>query len=251
MNTQHHLTTHLKALALAGAFSFTAILATHAAFQPLPENGIEGFVTLTNMSGTSTGGLLVGTLDSPFAETIQAEFSGILRTRVVSRTGVLGGPLDFYYELANLSPGKPPIGSGGDSDIYRFDTQGGYAGLSNISVGGETGVVFGVPAGGKFALTSDRGFSPGGVGFEFQPTPPPTPFIGAASNLDVGQTSQWLVVRTNETTFTSVLVFVEGFGTGIAGSFAPIPEPTTIGFGLGILGVCASGFLKGRRKVTA
>ncbi len=251
MNTQHSLTAPLKAFAMAGAFSFIATVAAHAAFQPLPQNGIEGSVTLTNMSGTFGTGLVVGSLDSPYSETINNEFSGILRTRVVSRTGVLGGPLDFYYELVNLSPGKPPIGSGGDSDIFRFSTDGGYGGLSNIFVSGETGLVAGVPAGGKFALTADRGFGSDGVGFEFQPTPPPTPFIGDPRNLDVGQTSQWLVVRTNETQFTSVLGVIDGFGTGIAGTFAPIPEPTTIGFGLGILGVCASGWLKARRKVAA
>ena len=123
MTILNHISTTVKAVALAGTFSLIGFSTTQAAFVALP------LPVIPETPGVALGGLTTigvgkvvdfktvafvdNALPTPFA-------SGILNSFVVDRGG---GLLDFYYQVVNTSPGPDPLC---DADFYRFKTTGGF-----------------------------------------------------------------------------------------------------------------------------
>lgn len=191
-----------------------------------------------NFGGTVVVG---GDITVPFTDLSPSpNFTGSLRTTVVRNAG---GTLDFYYQLANNTT------SPANSELYRltlntfssaFSTSGTSYEAFNIA-NGLTGIVGGAPSvnGTMPAYSVDRqgaAFSaPGGFGFDFGDLQFVGDLVGPFSNLLAGQTSNFLLVRTNATQFTGTSASVNGVGTAQPiRSFAPIPEPTTILVGLAL-----------------
>jgi MYXO-CTERM domain-containing protein len=73
------------------------------------------------------------------------------------------------------------------------------------------------------------------VGFDFPIQPPPA-FIGDPMNIEAGETSTFLVVRTNSRAYGNVQMVIDGAGTSFARTFAAVPEPGSMIFGLALLG---------------
>ena len=82
--------------------------------------------------------------------------------------------------------------------------------------------------------------------------PPGDPsYAPSPANIEGGQVSEWLVVRT-----TSAVPSIAALGgysveidTGAGAAFAvPIPEPTTVAFGLALTGVCLNSLRRKYKK---
>lgn len=232
---------------------------SHAQFVNLPPGTPQGGVALPDNTPGALSGTVIASMSNPFVDNAQPLpfASGILKSFVIDRGA--GSGYDFVYQLVNTSV-PPPDDL---SEFFRLKTVNGFEGFttsvantnafSGLSVA--PGVTF-VPAsftmGAQLedAATADRDVgSVGSVGFDF-PTQPPSPFIGNPDNVGQGESSSFLVVRTNARSFSQVQAQVSGAATGLANVFAPVvPEPGTVGFGLAMLGVCASRALK-RRKMS-
>ncbi len=201
------------------------------AFVTLPSPTPEVPGVLLDPNTTGLAGTVVGFMDdalpTPFA-------SGTLRTIVVDRDPTAGVALDFYYQLVNSSPGPDPMG---DADFFRFKTTGGFSntqvpGVDPVAVaqtttlaglvGGTSGINFGSYAQGgalQTAMTADRDVgSPGSVGFDFPNHPA---FTGSPNNVNFGQSSAFLVVRTNAANFVATQSAVSGSSTAFPITFAP------------------------------
>lgn len=245
MNKSNVLTTTFKTAALVGAFSLFSAVSSHAAFQPL------GFPTPEGTAGTLSALPIapVGTLaPGGFLSTSYSDsfgFSGTLNTYVIQTSP--GGPLDFYYQLVNTTPG--PDGIVGDEQISRLSVQGGFLGAVMVAQTNLNPTTLAALAGTvKIANSADRGeplVTNGNLGFTFP--------VGAATytsnlgNVASGQQSNFLVVRTTSTTFTGATarIGVNG-GNQDVGTFAPVPEPSSILFGLGMFGVALTSRAKRR-----
>lgn len=263
MTIQKPISTKVKAVALAGAFSLIGFSTMQAAFvalpSPTPETPGVAFGGLTGgLTGTVIDFKSVSFVDNaqptPFA-------SGILNSFVVDRGG---GLLDFYYQLVNTSPGPDPFG---DADFYRLKTTAGFDQLQNPSLlagisvaqtnslAGLAPGAFAAQIGGlttgaglQIAQTADRDVGTfGSVGFDF-PTQPPLPFTGNPQDVNFGESSAFLVVRTNSTAYGMIQSAVSGSATAIVGTFAAIPEPSSVLFGLAMFGVTLSSRIKARRS---
>jgi hypothetical protein len=181
-----------------------------------------------------TDNATVGGVPTPFAR-------GTMRSLAVDRGG---GLLDFYYQLVNTTPGQPDL----SSEFFRLTIDNGFSPSSVLSVGNTNtlaGLTAGVGSGfvaGSYtqgalledAASADRGVPGSGtIGFVF-PTQPPVPFIGDSRNVGVGESSNFLVVRTNTTSISSTTSTVSGAATSFPRVLAPIPEPTTILMGMAL-----------------
>jgi hypothetical protein len=242
------------ALALIGAISLLAVATGQAAFTALPSPTPEfPGVTLTATNGLT--GTIIAFNDSSFSETgiPGPSFTGTLRSLVVQQPG---GNLDFYYQVINTSTPALLVGlpAGTSQDIYRVKTTGGYVPTSITATttfrqDGVTGLTLGsgvvipgglgsILAGTQAPATADRDEGTvGSLGFDF------ARFIGNPTdplNVNAGETSNFLVVRTNASTFGLSPTVISGDGSARATAFTPIPEPGTVLFGLAVLGVCAS-----------
>ena len=161
----------------------------------------------------------------------------MLRSFVVDRDPTAGVALDFYYQLVNTSPGPDPFG---EADFYRMKTIGGFdatliPGINPVLVGqttslagllaGTSGINFASytqGAGLQSAATADRDVGAvGSVGFDF-PTQPPLPFTGNPNDVNFGESSTFIVVRTNATTFATVQMTISGSASSSASTFAPV-----------------------------
>lgn len=194
------------------------------------------------LGGYTTGftGTVVAFQQTSFVDNVRPiPFArGIFNSFVVDRGG---GLLDFYYQLVNTSDPDPF----GFADFFRFDIVAGYnqlqnpfllsgilvaqtnslAGLNTFAFPAIAGLTQG--AGLQAAATADRDVGTfGNVGFSF-PTQPPIPSIGNPNNVNVDETSAFLVVRTISPTYAVAQSRVSGFGTATIGTFAPTPEPTS------------------------
>ena len=177
-----------------------------------------------------------------------------MRSFVVNRGG---GLLDFYYQLVNTSAPPPDM----FSEFFRMKTSGGFDPSLVLSVG-QTDSLAGLVAGAgsgfvagsyttgaslQLAKTADRDVGTiGSVGFDF-PTQPPAAFIGDPENLEAGETSTFLVVRTNSTQFGNIQMAIDGAGTSFATSFAAVPEPGSMIFGLALLGAVGASRRRAKR----
>jgi hypothetical protein len=242
MNKPNAFTQTLRAAALIGAFSLVATSASQAAFVGLPSPTPE--VPGAALGGlTATGG---GTVLADQTSSFSNSFStGSLRSIVVNRGG---GALDFYYQLVNTT-GAPA--AFGDEQFWRLNILSGFnqaavPGLDPVTVA-QTNIdpVTNLPVGGlKPATSADRDFgAPGDVAFEFPVAPG---FTGDPLNIAAGQSSTFLVVRTNSTTYLSTTAHVSSGDTGIAATFAVVPEPSSVLFGLAMFGVALTSRVRGR-----
>ncbi len=243
-----NLTTKTQALAIAGVLSIFAATSATAAFVPdgTPFNpGIP-------LAGTANyGGMALSDTVVNFSESANLPplFTGTLRTVVVQNGG---GLLDFYYQIGGITEPQ-----GFDADIFRFTIDGfdpfatGVMDYSTNGLTGITGLVNGAgPAPTNAPLTADRDPSLGtGVGFTFSSFP----YFGDPNNLNAGDTSFFMIVRTNATEFTPVGALVSGFGTALVQTSGPtsvsaIPEPGSALIGLAVMGLCGSGLFRRNRK---
>lgn len=260
MNKSKIVQTTFKAAALMGAFSLIAS-ASQAAFVALPSPTLETPGAL--LGGLTTIGVgkvidfrsvafVDNALPTPFA-------SGILNSFVVDRGA---GKLDFYYQVVNTSTGPDPFG---DADFFRFKTLAGFDAVQNpqlasgISIA-QTNSLAGLDttmfpavagltqgAGLQIAQTGDRDEGTvGSVGFDF-PTQPPIPFTGNPGDVNFGESSSFLVVRTDSTTYGQIVSAISGSATAFpVGTFAAVPEPSSVLFGLGMFGVALTNRAKRR-----
>lgn len=263
MKIQQPIATTFHVFALAGAISLFAAATSQAGFVPLGPGLVSDNPGVSLGANQSTGGgTVLKALDVNFTDNATDSFgnplpfaTGTLRSFVVDRGG---GLLDFYYQLVNTTPG--PAGVDLTKELYRIKSIGGFGPAETLSVG-QTNTLAGLFAGGssgfvpgsyttvglKSANSADRELgTPGSVGFDFPSTEPA--FIGnAAENIDAGQTSSFLVIRSNSKTYGVTSVAIDGAATSFAVAFSSVPEPGSMVFGLALLGVTAAG----RRQRTA
>jgi MYXO-CTERM domain-containing protein len=248
-----NLTSATRALAFAGALSFLAITSASAAVvaDGTPFNPGVALTGTANYGGTA----LLDTTTN-FAETLTPTFTGTLRT-VIVQNGV--GTLDFYYQLSNIvstTTGQPPV-SNAPADIFRLTIDGFdpfATGVMDYSTNGLAGIAGVNPfvVGNKSPMTADRDPSIGsGVGFGFASNPGLPEFD--PNNLNQGDTSFFMIVRTNATAYTGTTAIVSGFGTALASTYAPvdvsaIPEPGSALVGMAVMGLCGSGLVRRRRQ---
>jgi hypothetical protein len=248
MKTPNSNRTKALATALMGAASLFTAAGGHAAFSLVPYGGT---LNLSGTAGTPPGGDVKDSKQVAFTDTANPTFTGFLRSIVVDADGAGPGTnLDFYYQIENVSTLGTPAS---DYDIISFALQQGFGTGNNVqadwlsslgTLGGETLLfVPKVPTAGKTVYQATREFVPtDGAGFTFDSdlglpdTNPPF------NNIGKGQVSNWLVLRTTASTWTSVSSAI-GYGLGAATpdapSFAPVPEPSSVLLGLVGLGVFA------------
>lgn len=253
MKIQNSITITVRAIALSGAFSLLGGLAAQAAFTVLPPGTPEtpGVGVPIAAPGEITGTVLK-VRDASFADTGTPPplNTGTLRSFVVDRGA---GLLDFYYQLVSTS--SPA------EELFRIKSIGGFApglalsvsqtsSLAGLVAGGGSGFVAGSytqGAGLEDASTADRDVgSIGSVGFDLSNPPA---FFPDPENVQGGETSTFLIIRTNANQYGDVQAQISGSGgTSLATTFAAVPEPGSMIFGLGVLGVC---FLRNRRSQAA
>lgn len=225
----------LLAASLAGILVIAPVDSTHAALVA-PGGGAAVLAGTTNFGGTVVGDKTVA-----FAEP-SSFFTGTLRSVVVQNGA---GLLDFYFQIANTS--APAL----DDDIFRlaltnFNGFGTGAGDS-LQVDFVTNGLTGIAGAGAFSIGTKPAYSgdrlpdvpSDQVGFDFDPSG----FLGGPGNVDAGETSQFVVIRTNARLFQNVAEeIVSGNGTAFASGFAPVavPEPGTALAGLIAFGACAA-----------
>ncbi len=263
---------YLWITAVAGVTAALGTVSAKAAFVPLPDNA-PGFPGSTPLSGStlgpdSLGGTVIASSEQNWVGTIvnPNTYQGTLRSMVVANT--VGG-LDFYYQVINTSLGGPDVGN----DIWRIAIPGwaltdptnpveatfrtdGLAGLTLDGLSsGWTGTTSNKPGATSNVFSADRDpvfdspdFFGGGAAFDFDPSqfnnldPDGDLVTTTPQTIDAGERSNWLVLRTNYLFFNVVdSAVLSGFGSGLASTFAPIPEPSTVLFGLAMFGVCAGG----------
>jgi hypothetical protein len=233
-------------VSLVSAISLLVAASSQAAFTSLPSPTPEFPGVPLGANQATGGGTVLATLNSSFVDNaMPTSFaSGILRSFVVDRGG---GLLDFYYQLINTSAPPPDM----LSEFFRMKTLGGFDpslvlsvgqtdSLAGLVAGSGSGFVAGsytTGAGLQAAATADRDVATlGSVGFDF-PTQPPPAFIGDPNNVEQGESSTFLVVRTNSKSYGNVQMTIDGAGTSFANTFAPVPEPGSMIFGLAVLGI--------------
>ena len=150
------------------------------------------------------GGVILAQVAAPFAG---PKFSGTVTSTVLAgdASNPLGG-LTFTYLLQNNANSIDEIGRFTINDFAGF--------LTDVS--------FQVGPGLPPAIV-DRNTAGDVIGFSFFGPP-----IGAGL-LAPGQFSALLVVQTNATIFNQTFVSVIDGGVAMAPSFAPLPEPATLG----------------------
>ena len=266
MTNKNPITTTVRAAALVGAFSLIALSSTQAAFTPLPFGTPEtpGVPLGAPMLGAT--GKVIAFNPQSFVDNAQPTpfASGILNSFVVDRGG---GLLDFYYQVVNTSTGPDPFG---DADLYRLKTLAGFDPVQNSQLVsgllvGQTNTLTGLDtsmfpavagltqgAGLQAAATADQSVGTiGSVGFDF-PTQPPLPFTGNPNDVNFGESSSFLIVRTNSTVFGAIQSAISGSATAFpVGTFAAVPEPSSVLFGLAMFGVTLSSRIKARRSKSA
>lgn len=250
------LTTFTKGWVAALAVTLASIVSTQAALVNVAPGTIETPGVALGLGTAGLTGNVVASRTTNFTSGAGV-FSGTLRSMVVDRGA---GLLDFYYQVQNTTPG--PIGAG--SDIFRLAINGfsgvalnggpvsatfrsdGTVGLAALLGGFST-----VGTKGVGSADRDPGISgAGGLGFDFGAT---HSFFDP-NNVDAGQTSFWMVARTNATAFNNNFATVSGadtaFNVSTFTALVPVPEPGSALAGMLALGLCCSGIFTRRRSAT-
>jgi hypothetical protein len=248
MKIQNSVTITVRAIALASAFSLVGGITAQAAFTALPPGTPETPGVVVPIEAAPTGTVLK-IRDAAFSDTGTPPplNTGVLRSFVVDRGA---GLLDFYYQLVSTS--NPA------EELFRIKSIGGFdpsltlsvaqtTSLAGLVAGGGSGFVAGsyTQGGGlEDASTADRDVgSIGSVGFDLSNPPA---FFPSPENVSGGESSTFLIIRTSSTQYGDVTAQISGSGgTSLASTFAAVPEPGSMVFGLGVLGVC---FLRNRKS---
>jgi hypothetical protein len=246
--------------ALTGLLTLAAVTTASAAL--VAPNTPEASAVVLNgtsfASDSSLEGWVVGNKTVNLSEPSNL-FQGTLQTVVVQN---FGGTLDFYFQLTNTSNLAPVnIGPGLGSDIFRFSLSGftgyGTGAGDALDIRYRTDGLAGALGIGPVAVGTNAPYSAdrdpalaslGGVGIDFDPSQ----FLGGPGNLDSGEVSNFLLIRTNARFFQNVNnEIVSGFGTAVASGYAPVavPEPATLlaGVFLGSFVACRD-LGRGRRR---
>jgi hypothetical protein len=251
-------TPKLGALALSGTLSLLAVAASSAALvAPLtPEiPGVALGAAVNNFGGT-----VVASQTLNFADvSVPSNFSGSLRSTVVRNPG---GTLDFYYQLANTTTATNIL----DPEIFRLTLNDFAPEFSTSGASYETFVIgnglTGITGAGAFANGTNAAFSAdrqndppftgvGTFGFDFGDDHFLDDVSAPFTNLQPGQTSNFLVVRTNAPSFRNTQALVVGAGTAFTQAFTPIPEPATALVGLALASFVGCAELGRKRRRTA
>ena len=249
MTTKNRISTTVRAAALVGAFSLIAVSTSQAIFMGLPSPTPEAAGVLLGGLTATGGGTIVATKSEAFTNAFNA---GTLNTWVVDRGA---GLLDFYYQVVNASAVPPPALD--DAQVWRVKTNGGFLPIGSVGAVSvaqtDISPVTGLPVAGlKPARTADRDEgSLGSVGFEFPVAPYLLPPGGDPLNVAVGQSSAFLVVRTNSTSFAMIAATISSADNSVVSTFAAVPEPGSVLFGLAMFGVTLSSRIRARRAKTA
>jgi hypothetical protein len=255
MKIQNSITTTVRAVALSGAFSLLGGFTAQAAFSGLPPGTPETpGVAVPTAAAAEVTGTVLAVRDAAFSDTGTPPpvNTGVLRSFVVDRGA---GLLDFYYQLVNTSVVDPVASL---DELFRIKSIGGFDpslalsvsqtdSLAGLVAGAGSGFVAGSytqGAGLEDASTADRDVgSVGSVGFDYSDPPA---FIPDPENVQGGETSTFLIVRTNANQYGDVTAQISGGGgTSLASTFAAVPEPGSMVFALGVLGTC---LLRNRRS---
>jgi hypothetical protein len=209
-------------LAIAGAVALTAFAAggSQAATGNLAPGGAVSPVSTTSVVFTNTLASETVSFTSP-----GSTYSGSLLSKVVNEGAAnsLGG-LTFVFQLTNNSstPNNP---NGSEDLLSRFSDQ--------VFSGYQTSVFYDTSSG-TFAPSSATRSAGLGASVFFN-------FLNGngQASLPAGTTSDYLVIRTDATTFTNALAGVSDGTTVNVASYMPgTPEPTSVAsFGLGGLGL--------------
>lgn len=246
---------------LAGILSLIAAPVSQAALVApmiLADPGVALGAGIPNFGGT-----VVANQTLNFADvSVPSNFSGSLRSTVVLNGA---GTYDFYYQLTNtttapnipdpeifrltLNDFAPTLSTSGTS-YEAFVVSNGLTGIANNPSGSVNGS--------NAAFSVDRQDNPpftgdGTVGFDFGDDHFLDDTTAPFTNLQPGQTSNFLVVRTNAQAFRNTQALVNGAGTAFTSAFTPIPEPATILVGLALASFvgCAELGRTRRRKALA
>lgn len=262
---------YLWITAMAGVTAALGAATSNAAFVNVPDNTPES-ADLSVPISTGLTGSVIASQEQSWSQTLQQGiFQGTLRSMVVDT----GAGYDFYYQVLNTSTG----GLNAGMDLFRIAIPG-YSltdplnpvdatyrtdGIASLTLDAlaTTWVATGVSnnAGGGQVFSVDRDtaldtpdFFGGGAAFDFDAaqffnTAVPGGPTDAPDNIEAGERSNWLVLRTNYAAFNFVqsAQISGGNSTGFASTFAPIPEPSTVLFGLAMIGVCAGGRVRKSR----
>lgn len=253
-----------KFTAVVAAALSVGVVSSQAAIVTPPQAEAPGAAlasSIANFGGViqaDTGAVAFSDVSSP------SNFNGTLRSVVVKNAA---GKLDFYYQLANNPNTAAP-----DPELYRLQLNSffspvdatlasGYEafvinnGLSGITLG-SGGPSTSTP-GTKAAFSADRQVPVAGISgaftgfaFDFGDDHFIDDTTGPFSNLQAGETGNFLLIRSSATDFKTITASAVGFGTapGIR-SFAPVPEPTTVLVGLALTSfVGCSEFGRSRRR---
>lgn len=179
---------------------------------------------------------------SAFTATDPTAFSGVLDSWVLSGdTNNPNGGLDFVYRVTNSITSNDAIHRMVVNGFGGFTVAAGYL-SSGLTPTGDA------VAGGRSPTLADRGDTPGdNAGFSFLQA-----MVSGFSfnSLNVGQTSRYLVLYTNASTYGDSMASVIDGSVASAATFAPVlfapvPEPET--YALMLAGLGLMGFV-GRRR---
>lgn len=153
------------------------------------------------------------------------KYSGVLRTAVYRNAS---STLDFYYQFSNSGGSADSVGRLTMTNFAGFTTDVGYR-MDNFDGAG----LF--LDGTQSALSADRSSTGGTIGFGFGP---------GSGQINPGETSASLVIRTNAVNYTAGSVTTQNGAVFTTASFAPtggaVPEPGTyLMMGLGLIGLAA------------
>ncbi len=275
MMTPQLLTAKILSTAF-GVASLLVVSSAQAAFVSVAPNTPESPGLPLGAGTSGLTGTVLDSMSNNFAGSISGNtLFGTLRSMVVDT----GSGYDFYYQVINTSSTAAGFGD----DIFRLAIPGYGQGAFTVDAtwlndGVATiSALVGVPVAFTSTLTPNKGgagsvfsadrdpamnsatFNGGGAAFYFDSAQffntdnfpsPPNGGTNTPANIDSGQNSNWLVLRTNYNDYTLsgvVSVLSAGGGTGEVGAFAPIPEPSTVLFGLAMISVCASSRLRKNR----
>jgi hypothetical protein len=229
--------TGLRQLLSASMVGAVALIASISSVQAVLLPPSPTVTATTNLVGTAAenpgvipvGGNIVTAFANP-------SYSGTIESIVVRRNAasitngatLIAGGLDFYYQIRlnptpasadirafTLSPYDPFI-----ADAFFDTTVGAYGAGSPL---------FGEVNGTQNPVLVSRDAA--GIKFDFRDFPAVDNSLVPATPL-----STWVVLRTNATVFgTGNAALIDGRGDNAA-ILAPIPEPTTLLFGLGLVG---------------
>lgn len=214
------------------AVAFAGVLALASSAQAVPLTPGNSVILPAGTTAPSPWGSLsyVTGMDSPYnSGPVANPFSGTLHSQVYRE---VGGTLDFFYQVT-AGPGAHPIDRISVPGFAGFTTDMYYA--TDVSI-----------------LPSAAAGNLGSVAFE-KFTRLEDDVIGAnfLNGLANNNSTYWLVVRTNATTYSGTTAFIQDGAQATAQTFCPAPLPSSmVLFATGAVGF-VGGIVRRWRRPTA